>query len=152
VPGLRYEIINLSISAVKEPPTLQISFHSLSFYQDQTTQPLAYIMVTIGLFRPRISTLRSLQRLSAIRYKNVSSNSPLNPRWMTRESSKRKAERNETPGPNPSYPAFSFNSLGLGKRTRIVLMVVLSIFGTIETLFWCKAIWQWRNGRRETEQ
>ncbi|EWG52076.1 hypothetical protein FVEG_16916 [Fusarium verticillioides 7600] len=109
-------------------------------------------MVTVAPFRPRISTLRSLQRLSAIRYNNISSHSPFDPRWMTRESRKRKAQRNETAEPNPSYPAFSLNYLGLSKRTRILLMVVLNIFGTIETWVWCKAIWQWRKSRQEAKQ
>ncbi|KAH7147691.1 hypothetical protein DER46DRAFT_615613 [Fusarium sp. MPI-SDFR-AT-0072] len=109
-------------------------------------------MITIAPFRPRISTFRSLQRLSTIQTNNISSNSPLNQRWMTQECRKSKAQQNETSGSNPSYPAFSLNSLGLSRRTRIVVMVVLSIFGTIETWVWCKAIWQWRKGRREAEQ
>ncbi|EXK83066.1 hypothetical protein FOQG_12734 [Fusarium oxysporum f. sp. raphani 54005] len=109
-------------------------------------------MITIASIRPRVSTFRSLQRLSTIQTINISSKSPLDQRWITEERRKSKAPQNESSEPNPSYPAFSLNSLGLSKRTKVVIMVVLSIFGTIETWVWCKAIWQWRKGRQEAEQ
>jgi hypothetical protein len=32
---------------------------------------------------------------------------------------------------------------------KLFLLVVLSIFGTIETWFWCKAIWDMVEGRWE---
>ena len=50
----------------------------------------------------------------------------------------------KSPNPgNPEYPAFSFEALGVSKNMRIFLIVVLSIFGTIETWFWCQTIWRW---------
>ncbi|CAM1502481.1 Fc.00g044650.m01.CDS01 [Cosmosporella sp. VM-42] len=53
----------------------------------------------------------------------------------------------ETPSPgNPEYPAFSFEALGVSKNMKIFLMVVLSIFGTIETWFWCQTVWRWWKG------
>ena len=53
---------------------------------------------------------------------------------------------------NPSYPAFNFDSLGIGKHMKVALIIILSIFGTIETWFWCKAIWEWRKGSKESQQ
>lgn len=43
-------------------------------------------------------------------------------------------------------PAFNISSLGLSRNMKIFLLVVLSIFGTIETWFWCKAIYHWWGG------
>lgn len=53
---------------------------------------------------------------------------------------------------NPEYPAFSLDSLGLSKNMKIVVLVLISIFGTIETWFYCQAIWRWWKGRQESEQ
>jgi len=43
---------------------------------------------------------------------------------------------------NPELPKFSLDGLDLGKNMKIFLVVVLCIFGTMETWFYCKAIWQ----------
>lgn len=48
--------------------------------------------------------------------------------------------------PGSDLPAFSLDTLGLSKNMKIFLFVLLSIFGTIETWIWCKAIWRWWKG------
>ncbi|KAH7254590.1 hypothetical protein B0J15DRAFT_494673 [Fusarium solani] len=53
---------------------------------------------------------------------------------------------------NPSYPAFSLDALGLSKNMKVVVLVLISIFGTIETWFYCQAIWRWWKGRQESQQ
>ncbi|KAH7123502.1 hypothetical protein B0J13DRAFT_566720 [Dactylonectria estremocensis] len=53
---------------------------------------------------------------------------------------------------NPSYPAFSLEALGVSKNMKIFLLVILSIMGTIETWFWCKAIWFWWKGDSEAQK
>ncbi|KAH7131327.1 hypothetical protein EDB81DRAFT_808377 [Dactylonectria macrodidyma] len=53
---------------------------------------------------------------------------------------------------NPSYPTFSLEVLGVSKNMKIFLLVVLSIMGTIETWFWCKAIWYWWKGDSEAQK
>jgi hypothetical protein len=45
----------------------------------------------------------------------------------------------------------SLEALGVSKRMRLVLLVLLSIFGTIETWVWCKAIWHWKFGDKKVE-
>ncbi|KAK5988162.1 hypothetical protein PT974_12302 [Cladobotryum mycophilum] len=50
---------------------------------------------------------------------------------------------------NGDLPAFSFEGLGISKNMKIFLVALLSIFGTIETWFWCKAIWHWWKGESE---
>ncbi|RSL50318.1 hypothetical protein CEP54_011995 [Fusarium duplospermum] len=60
------------------------------------------------------------------------------------------AHQPQNPG-NPEYPAFSLESLGLSKNMRIVILVLVSIFGTIETWFYCQAIWRWWKGRQESQ-
>ncbi|KAL7893088.1 hypothetical protein HDV63DRAFT_368659 [Trichoderma sp. SZMC 28014] len=49
-------------------------------------------------------------------------------------------------------PKFSFEGLGMSKNTRIFVIVVLSIFGTIETWVWCKGIYRWWYGPSEEEK
>lgn len=49
-------------------------------------------------------------------------------------------------------PKFSFEGLGMSKNSRIFVIVVLSIFGTIETWVWCKGIYRWWNGPSEEEK
>ena len=52
---------------------------------------------------------------------------------------------------NPELPKFSIDGLGLGKNMKVFLVVVLCIFGTMETWFYCKAIWQWWKGKTGVE-
>lgn len=52
----------------------------------------------------------------------------------------------QTVSGNPELPKFSLDGLGLSKNMKVFLIVVLSIFGTMETWFYCKAIWRWWYG------
>ncbi|RMJ11819.1 hypothetical protein CDV36_008527 [Fusarium kuroshium] len=61
------------------------------------------------------------------------------------------AHQPQDPG-NPELPAFSLESMGLSKNMRIVVLVLISIFGTMETWFYCQAIWRWWKGRQESQQ
>lgn len=62
------------------------------------------------------------------------------------------ARNTETEHEDPLItPSVSLESLGIGKNMKIFLLVVLSIFGTIETWFWCKAIWIWWKGGESEE-
>jgi preprotein translocase subunit SecF len=49
-------------------------------------------------------------------------------------------------------PAFSLSGLGLSKNMRIGLLVIISIFGTIETWFYCQAIWRWWKGKQAAKE
>ncbi|KAI1214893.1 uncharacterized protein F4807DRAFT_12289 [Annulohypoxylon truncatum] len=60
----------------------------------------------------------------------------------------------EEPSKSPEEPPpmeFSFEGLGLGRNTKIAVVVILSIFGTIETIFWMKWVWRWRSGAKNDE-
>ncbi|KAI1139008.1 hypothetical protein F5Y05DRAFT_358779 [Hypoxylon sp. FL0543] len=48
-------------------------------------------------------------------------------------------------------PAFSFEGLGMSRNTKIAVIVILSIFGTIESIFWIKWIWNWFSGTKGDE-
>jgi hypothetical protein len=61
------------------------------------------------------------------------------------KSSKTNASHNS----NPEYPAFSLSALGLSRNMRMGLLVILSIFGTIETWFYGQAIWRWWKAKQE---
>ncbi|KAI9151535.1 ABC-transporter-regulating transcription factor [Paramyrothecium foliicola] len=49
---------------------------------------------------------------------------------------------------NPEMPTVSLSELGLSKNMRLVLIVILSVFGTIETWFYCQALWRWWQGKK----
>lgn len=48
----------------------------------------------------------------------------------------------------PELPVFSLDGLGIGKNMKAFLIAVLCIFGTVETWFYCKAIWRWWYGEQ----
>ncbi|OQE32184.1 hypothetical protein PENSTE_c001G03659 [Penicillium steckii] len=50
-----------------------------------------------------------------------------------------------------STPSVSLDSLGIGKKMRVFLLAVLTVFGSIETWFWCKAIVIWWKGDESEE-
>lgn len=47
------------------------------------------------------------------------------------------------PGPteNPSYPSFDFKELGASRIVKIVVIVAISIGGTMESIFWAQVLW-----------
>jgi hypothetical protein len=54
--------------------------------------------------------------------------------------------QNRKPGPttppqNPSLPDFSFQGLGANRTVKVIVIVCLPVFGTIESIFWVKALW-----------
>lgn len=66
----------------------------------------------------------------------------------TAQHLKKPAAAAESDSGNPELPKFSLDGLGIGKNMKIFLVVVLSIFGTMETWFYCKAIWRWWYGEQ----
>ncbi|KAL7807903.1 hypothetical protein V8C44DRAFT_336681 [Trichoderma aethiopicum] len=52
---------------------------------------------------------------------------------------------------NNELPSFSFEGLGMSRNTKVFVIAVLSIFGTIETWVWCKGIYRWWNGAPKEE-
>lgn len=44
---------------------------------------------------------------------------------------------------NPSYPKFSFANLGANRAVMITVYTALGILGTMETIFWTKALWRY---------
>ncbi|EAW08774.1 uncharacterized protein ACLA_097100 [Aspergillus clavatus NRRL 1] len=80
----------------------------------------------------------------------------VSPRLFSLQSSIRNSQRvdpkgqsNDPSSENPEYPRFSLDSLGLSKTTKTVVIVVLGVFGTIESWFWCQTIWRWWKGGSE---
>lgn len=64
---------------------------------------------------------------------------PLNTRYN--------AEKARLENENPfNTPSVSLESLGIGKKMKMFLLAVLTVFGTIETWFWCKALIIWWKG------
>ncbi|OAA70693.1 hypothetical protein ISF_02667 [Cordyceps fumosorosea ARSEF 2679] len=49
---------------------------------------------------------------------------------------------------NPELPKFSLDGLGVSRNMKVFLIVVLSIFGTMETWLYCKAVWRWWYGEQ----
>jgi hypothetical protein len=42
---------------------------------------------------------------------------------------------------NPSYPTFSFKDLGANRGVKVVVVVCLTVLGTMESIFWGKVLW-----------
>lgn len=43
-------------------------------------------------------------------------------------------------------PSVSFEGLGISRNMKVILLVILGVFGSVETYFWCRAIWTWWRG------
>ncbi|OTB16848.1 hypothetical protein K445DRAFT_283926 [Daldinia sp. EC12] len=46
---------------------------------------------------------------------------------------------------------FSFEGLGMTRTTKIVVIIIISIFGTMETIFYAKWLWRWYSGTENNE-
>ena len=63
------------------------------------------------------------------------------------------AEKPESGHVDPvSTPSFSLESLGIGRNMKMFLVAVLCVLGTIETWFWCNAIWIWWKGDKKERE
>ncbi|KAE8143652.1 hypothetical protein BDV38DRAFT_1449 [Aspergillus pseudotamarii] len=71
--------------------------------------------------------------------------------FSTRIALANKQTSSSKPGSNepPQYPTFGFEALGMSKGTKAFVIAILCCFGTMETWFWCKAIWRWWKGKTE---
>ena len=47
------------------------------------------------------------------------------------------------PNQNPSFQSASFKDLGATRTVKIVVLVCLGVLGTLETIFWTKAVWRY---------
>ncbi|OTA61083.1 hypothetical protein K449DRAFT_68576 [Hypoxylon sp. EC38] len=63
---------------------------------------------------------------------------------------KKQSTKNTTKSPE-ELPSFSFEGLGLSRNSKIAVIVISSIFGTIESIFWIKWIWNWFSGTKDGE-
>lgn len=61
-------------------------------------------------------------------------------------------QKKATPTPNPPSPRITLKDLGANRTVRIVVLVALSIFGTMETIFWAKVIWAKFFQKAESEE
>ncbi|RYP09032.1 hypothetical protein DL764_001528 [Monosporascus ibericus] len=59
-----------------------------------------------------------------------------------------KGHDGKTPG-SPELPQISFADLGMSRNVKVVVYVLIGIFGTIESVFWAQAIWRWFKGEKD---
>ncbi|OTB05847.1 hypothetical protein M426DRAFT_21579 [Hypoxylon sp. CI-4A] len=69
----------------------------------------------------------------------------------TRKPETKKANNRSPKSEEPPPMNFSFEGLGMSRNTKVAVIVILSIFGTIETIFWIKWIWRWFSGAKDDE-
>ncbi|PGH10503.1 hypothetical protein AJ79_05431 [Helicocarpus griseus UAMH5409] len=50
----------------------------------------------------------------------------------------------------PEYPKFSLEGLGMSRNMKMVMYGLIGVLGTMETWFYCKAIWRWWKGGEES--
>lgn len=46
-------------------------------------------------------------------------------------------------------PQFSFKDLGMSRNVKVFVYLVIGVLGTMESIFWAKAIWRWYKGGEE---
>ncbi|KAI0852211.1 hypothetical protein F5Y00DRAFT_227580 [Daldinia vernicosa] len=46
---------------------------------------------------------------------------------------------------------FSFEGLGMTRRTKIAVVIIISIFATMETIFYIRWFWGWYSGTEDDE-
>ncbi|KAI1422176.1 hypothetical protein F5Y12DRAFT_717582 [Xylaria sp. FL1777] len=113
-------------------------------------EPNVYILrqYIIGLGRSPTTGARLLS----------SSVSLLNKKDVTTNTGKGASQPHSRPGnPQTSAPSqddykISFQDLGMTRITKFVVYTVIGILGTMETIFWCKALWRWWAGGEEDNE
>ncbi|KAB8252828.1 hypothetical protein BDV35DRAFT_166412 [Aspergillus flavus] len=94
-----------------------------------------------GIFLTRSISRPFTYRESSVPLRSFSTSFPL----ANKQTSSSKPDSQEP----PQYPAFNFDALGMSKGTKAFVIGILCCFGTMETWFWCKAIWRWWKGNTE---
>lgn len=89
---------------------------------------------TINPHAPRSPTPIAISNFSTSRH-----------RLATKQPPKDSSKSPEEPPPMN----FSFEGLGMSRNTRIAVLVILSIFGTIESIFWISWIWELFTGKKD---
>lgn len=91
-----------------------------------------------SLAEVRVSQPAALSQIRSLRY-STNATGPS-------KTNKSAPEPKQNGSANPEIPAFSFEALGVGRNMKIFLIICLSIFGTMETWFYCKWIYRWWYG------
>ncbi|KAI1452931.1 hypothetical protein F4805DRAFT_445510 [Annulohypoxylon moriforme] len=78
---------------------------------------------------------------------SISNISTSSAKFATKKSTRDPQKSPEEPPPMQ----FGFEGLGLSRNTKIAVIVIISIFGTIETIFWVQWIWRWFSGAKNDE-
>jgi hypothetical protein len=60
----------------------------------------------------------------------------------------------QTPPPNmnPQYPKFSLDGLGLSKNMKMLVYVLIGVWGTVETYVYGRAIHRWWTAKPESKE
>jgi len=130
-----------SLSIIARLP-LKGAFQGLRVHSHPPVNTLSQIALLNGSHEPHRVAQAYISRFSTraelLNAKN-SRKEPLN----TRHDAEKARPVHEDPFNTPSV---SLESLGIGKKMKMFLLAVLTVFGTIETWFWCKAIFIWWKG------
>lgn len=140
-PTLTYKIISLALDATNFIHSFPL--HSISRKMLPSRFLRSNVMRSVRMLqqrplRPQIQALRMSTQHSPQSSSQTTSQTEPPPKGAAPINS----------NGNPDLGKFSFEGLGLSKNMRIFLIVVLSIFGTMETWFYCKAIYRWWYGEQ----
>ncbi|EGD90233.1 hypothetical protein H112_02704 [Trichophyton rubrum D6] len=124
----------------------------MSTMQQLTRLPFKGILLSRGWVQPHTPLLR-IHLLRSCRPTATSKFSTYPLRFNSKTPNDTSSSGVGSDPNNDPYrtPPVSLESLGIGKNMKIVLLVVLSVLGTIEMWFWCKAIWTWWKGGEKNE-
>ncbi|OAX80427.1 hypothetical protein ACJ72_05239 [Emergomyces africanus] len=144
--SLIHKLNNKLISSSKTPP-LRIHPRTLrAFPHSLTTSP---ILPTTRIRASFSTTLCSFLPNSSSRQPQATGNKQ---RSQQHDVKKKHDQEDTGKSGNPEFPTFSFEGLGLSRNMKMVVLGFVGVLGTIETWFWCQAIWTWWKGGAEEVQ
>ncbi|KAI1076274.1 hypothetical protein F5B20DRAFT_556256 [Whalleya microplaca] len=68
----------------------------------------------------------------------------------SRLATKKSDKKSSTPEDIPNTESF-FKGLGMTRNTKIIVIVILSIYGTIESIFWIRVFLRWMRKDKNDE-
>ncbi|KAI1197285.1 hypothetical protein F5X97DRAFT_302771 [Nemania serpens] len=104
--------------------------------------------------------LRKSLAISGIRFLSSSSTStPAKKDGTTSASKNLNGSRSSQSGrdhqsssPSEDHFTINFRDLGMSRITKFVVYTVITVLGTMETIFWCKVLWRWWTGEQEESE
>ena len=103
-------------------------------------------MIRQAITRPiGVDLLRSLIG----RHHSLRTSTVLQTRPISQQDTNQRKQQSTTNQTSP-YPSLSFAGLGASRAVKVTVLIGLGVIGTMETVFWTKALWQYFSPTTDT--